>query len=146
MKKILFIFISFVLFNLGFLNRVNCGLTQEVEVVEPKVSKEVGNLSFPIPYIPVLKDLNYQSDKSALFKTGNFLTGTLVFTGRYSGSSLVEFFRIQMKAQGWEEIGSFASKVIFLAFKRPEGYAFISISEGTLFTETRIVAVLSGVK
>lgn len=139
-------FILFIIFISLFWGKINLSLAQEVEVVEPKVSEEVGNLSFPIPYVPVLKDLNYQPEKSALFKTSNFLTGTLVFTGRYSGSSLVEFFRVQMKAQGWEEIGSFASKVIFLAFKRTEGYAFVSISEGILSTEVRIVAVLSGVK
>lgn len=143
MKKIFFLWIIFFLFSL-ILKKTNLVWAQEPEVKEPEKVQEVGNLTFPLPYIPMLKDLNYQPDKSALFKTGNFLTGTLVFTGRYSSSSLVEFFKIQMKSQGWEEIGSFASKIIFLAFKRPEGYAFITISEGTFSTEVRIVAVLSG--
>ncbi|MCX8042246.1 MAG: hypothetical protein N3A56_07115 [Thermodesulfobacteriaceae bacterium] len=145
MKKILLSFIFFLfIFNPFFLERINFSLAQEIG--EPKVAEEVKNLNYPIPYIPVLKDLNYKPERSALLKTENFLTGTLVFTGRYSGSSLVEFYRVQMRAQGWEEIGSFASKVIFLAFRRPEGYAFISISEGMILTEVRIVTILSGIK
>lgn len=143
MKKIIF-FIFFLFFNLFFLEEINFSLAQEV--IESKVAEEIKDLNYPIPYIPVLKDLNYKPEKSALLKTENFLTGTLVFTGRYSGSSLVEFYRVQMRAQGWEEIGSFASKVIFLAFRRPEGYAFISISEGMFLTEVRILTILSGIK
>lgn len=97
---------------------------------------------YPVPFIPVLKDLRYDSDKSALLKTGSHITGMLVFKGNYSSKSLVEFYRVQMKNQGWEEVGSFSSKITFIAFSRPEGQAFIAISEGFFFTELRIVVIL----
>lgn len=97
---------------------------------------------YPVPFIPVLKDLRYDSDKSALLKTGSHIAGMLVFKGNYSSKSLVEFYRVQMKNQGWEEVGSFSSKITFIAFSRPEGQAFIAISEGFFFTELRIVVIL----
>lgn len=97
---------------------------------------------YPVPFIPVLKDLRYDGDKSALLKTGFHITGMLVFKGNYSSKSLVEFYRVQMKNQGWEEVGSFSSKITFIAFSRPEGQAFIAISEGLFLTELRIVVIL----
>jgi hypothetical protein len=71
------------------------------------------------------------------------LTGMLVYKGRYKAKDLVDFFRTQMASQGWHEVGSFTSKMTFLAYKRPEGTAFISITEGPFYTEVRIVVVLS---
>jgi len=118
--------------------------TPEITEIKPEEKKDL--VYFPIPYIPVLKDLEYQSEKSALLRTGDTLTGMIVFRGNYSPKSLVEFYRVQMKNQGWEEVGSFSSKVIFIAYKRPEGTAFISVSEGWYYTELRIVVILSKVK
>jgi len=147
MKKFLIIlFINFFIFSLTFAQE-----KPNVEVVTPQ-AEEVKSLEkkdliyFPVPFIPVLKDLDYQPEKSALLRTGNILTGMLVFRGNYSPKSLVEFYKVQMVNQGWEEIGSFSSKIIFLAYKRPEGTAFISVSEGWYYTELRIVVMLSQIK
>jgi hypothetical protein len=147
MKKLLIIFfINFFVFFLAFAQE-----KPKVEVVTPQAeevkSPEKKDLTyFPVPFIPVLKDLDYQAEKSALLRTGDLLTGMLVFRGNYSPKSLVEFYKVQMVNQGWEEIGSFSSKIIFLAYKRPEGTAFISVSEGWYYTELRIVVILSQVK
>lgn len=116
------------------------------EVITPDRIETTADITYPIPHIPVLKGLDYQPNQSALLKTGNLLTGMLVFKSSYKPSSLVEFYRTQMKAQGWEEIGSFTSKTTFLAFRRPDGQAFIGISEGWISTEVRIIVFLSGVK
>lgn len=113
-------------------------VSKEVEVTGQ--SKDL--VYYPVPYVPVLKDLRYDSERSALLKTGSYITGMLVFKGNYSPKSLVEFYRVQMKNQGWEEIGSFTSKITFIAFSRPEGQAFIAISEGLFLTELRIVVIL----
>jgi len=58
---------------------------------------------------------------------------------------LIEFYRTQMRLQGWEEVGAFSSKINFLSFRRPEGTAFVIISEGMFSTELRIVVMLQGV-
>ncbi|AIH04582.1 MULTISPECIES: hypothetical protein [Thermodesulfobacterium] len=118
------------------------------EVID--VTKEVnvtGNnpdlVYYPVPFIPVLKDLSYQGEQSALLKTDKIITGMLVFKGNYKANSLLEFYRVQMKNNGWEEVGSFTSKITFVAYKRPEGHAFISVSEGYFSTELRIVIIFN---
>jgi len=152
MKKFLLIILSSLfLFSVAFAQEKTAQENTKVEVVTPKAEevkttekKEL--IYFPVPFVPVLKDLEYQAEKSALLKTGRVLTGMLVFRGNYSPKSLVEFYKVQMVNQGWEEIGAFSSKVIFIAYKRPEGTAFISISQGWYYTELRIVVMLTQVK
>ena len=147
MKKFLiFIFINLFIFSIVFAQE-----KPNVEVITPqaeevKSQKMKDLIYFPVPYIPVLKDLEYQAENSALLRTGEVLTGMLVFKGKYTLKSLVEFYKVQMKNQGWEEIGAFSSKITFIAYKRPEGTAFISISQGWYYAELRIVVMLTGVK
>lgn len=119
---------------------------ERVEVITPEKIEAKEEISYPIPNVPVLKGLNYQPSESAILKTGGMLTGMLVFKGNYKTSALVEFYRVQMKANGWQEIGSFTSKTTFLAFKRPEGQAFINISESWYQTELRIIVFVTSVK
>lgn len=147
MKKFLiFIFINLFIFSIVFAQE-----KPNVEVITPQAeevkSQKIKDLIyFPVPYIPVLKDLEYQAENSALLRTGGVLTGLLVFKGKYTLKSLVEFYKVQMVNQGWEEIGAFSSKITFIAYKRPEGTAFISISQGWYYAELRIVVMLTGVK
>lgn len=142
MLRALFLFL--ILFLTIFLTS---GFPQEkVEVVTPEKIEATSEITYPIPHIPILRGFDYQPNQSALLKTGTLLTGMLVFKGNYKASSLVEFYRAQMKAQGWEEIGSFTSTTTFLAFRRPDGQAFIGITEGWINTEVRIIVFLSGVK
>jgi len=147
MKKFLiFIFINLFIFSIVFAQE-----EPNVEVITPqaeevKSQKMKDLIYFPVPYIPVLKDLEYQAENSALLRTGEVLTGMLVFKGKYTLKSLVEFYKVQMRNQGWEEIGAFSSKITFIAYKRPEGTAFISISQGWYYAELRIVVMLTGVK
>jgi len=144
-------FLLFVFINFFIVSTVFAQEKSNVEVVIPKAeevktqkTKEL--IYFPVPFIPVLKDLEYQAEKSALLRTGKILTGMLVFRGNYKPNSLIEFYKVQMKNHGWEEIGAFSSKVTFIAYKRPEGTAFISISQGWYYTELRIVVMLNQIK
>jgi len=147
MKKFLiFIFINFFIFSIVFAQE-----KPNVEVIPPQAEEVKSQkmkvlIYFPVPYIPVLKDLEYQAENSALLRTGEVLTGMLVFKGKYTLKSLVEFYKVQMRNQGWEEIGAFSSKITFIAYKRPEGTAFISISQGWYYAELRIVVMLTGIK
>ncbi len=149
MKK--FLFLVFIFINFSFYSLIYAQEKPQIEVITPettqiKPEEKKDLIYFPIPYIPILKDLEYQPEKSALLRTGDILTGMLVFKGTYSPKALVDFYKVQMKNQGWEEVGSFSSKVIFIAYKRPEGTAFISISQGWYNTELRIVIILSKIK
>lgn len=139
LRKVTILIISFLIliFSQAYGQEV-IDISKEIEVTGQ--SKDL--VYYPVPFIPVLKDLRYDSDKSALLKTGAHITGMLVFKGNYSSKSLVEFYRVQMKNQGWEEVGSFSSKITFIAFSRPEGQAFVAISEGFFLTELRIVVIL----
>ena len=124
--------------------KVEVSSPEQVEVVSPK--EKTSPIYYPIPFIPVMTELNYQADKSAIFKTGKVLTGMLVFSGRLKSNALVEFYRAQMPLQGWEEVGVFSSKINFLSFRRPEGTAFVIISDGMFSTEVRIVVMLQGIR
>lgn len=147
MKKILIVlFIYLFSFSIVFAQekpKVEV-ITPEAEEVKSREKKDL--IYFPVPFIPVLKDLDYQPEKSALLRLGDILTGMLVFRGNYSPNSLIEFYKTQMVNQGWEEIGAFSSKTTFMAYKRPEGSAFISVSQGWYYTELRVVIMLSQVK
>ena len=100
-------------------------------------------IQFPVPFIPVLSDFNYISSESAILKTPKILTGILVYKAKYKIEDLVNFYKTQMISQGWEEIGTFISKTNFLAYKRPEGTAFIRIKSESFNTEIRIVVILT---
>jgi hypothetical protein len=148
MKKVIaLISASFLL--LSFTNlyaqdaKVEVSAPERVEVVQPK--EKTSPVYFPIPYVPVMTELGYKPDKSAIFKSGKVLTGMLVFSGNIKSSALIEFYRTQMRLQGWEEVGAFSSRINFLSFRRPEGTAFVIISEGMFSTELRIVVMLQGV-
>jgi hypothetical protein len=149
MKKVIALFSASFLFALSFTNlyaqepKVEVSTPERVEVVQPK--EKTSPVYYPIPYVPVLTELGYKPDKSAIFKSGKVLTGMLVFSGNIKSSALVEFYRTQMRLQGWEEVGAFSSKINFLSFRRPEGTAFVIISEGMISTELRIVVMLQGV-
>lgn len=141
MKKFILIFI--ILCVLG----INQALAKEqVEVITPEKIEAQEEITYPVPNIPVLKGLSYQAEESAILKTSGTVTGMLVFKGNYKSASLVEFYRVQMRNRGWEEVGSFTSKTTFLAFRRPEGQAFISISEGWINSTVRIIFFLTGVR
>ncbi len=141
-KKILIIFFGLFLFLSGNL----FAQEDKVEVITPEKIEAQSDIVYPIPNIPVLKGLSYQPSDSAILKTGGIITGILVFKGNYKASDLVEFYRVQMKTLGWQEVGSFTSQTTFLAFKRQDGQAFISIKEGWVQTDVRIIVFLTGVK
>jgi len=111
------------------------------KVSKKKTSEQL--IQFPVPYIPVLSDFNYVSDESAILKTSQTLTGILVYKTKYKIKDIVNFYKTQMISQGWKEIGIFISKTNFLAYKRPEGTAFISIKSESFNTEIRIVIILT---
>jgi hypothetical protein len=148
MKKVIALISAFYLL-LSFTNlyaqesKVEVSSPERVEIVQPK--EKTSPVYYPLPYVPVLTELDYKPDKSAIFKSGKVLTGMLVFSGNIKSSALIEFYRTQMRLQGWEEVGAFSSKINFLSFRRPEGTAFVIISEGMISTELRIVVMLHGV-
>jgi len=146
MKKFFIFLFTIALLFLGIANK---GYAQKAELKNqpsksPKVQKPL--FYYPVPFIPVLKDMEYVAEKSAVLKTPDLVTGMLVFKGNYSAKSLLNFYKVQMKNNGWKEVGSFTSKISFIAYERPEGTAFISISEGLISTELRIVVILNKLK
>ena len=149
MKRFIALISALLLLSLSWANlyaeepKVEVSSPERVEVIQPK--EKSSPIYYPIPYIPVMTELSYNSDKSAILKTGKVLTGMLVFSGNIKSSALIDFYRTQMRLQGWEEVGAFSSKINFLSFRRPEGTAFVIISEGMFSTELRIVVMLQGV-
>ncbi len=154
MKKIsaLILIFCLIFYAISFAKETNSETNSTAKVITQKAEKVKNSktkeplIYYPVPYIPVLKDLRYDADNSAILKSGNVITGMLVFKGNYSAKSLIDFYRVQMKNNGWKEIGSFSSKITFIAYKRPGGSAFISVSEGYFSSELRIVVILTETK
>ena len=139
--KIFIKFLSFFVIMFAIIS-INITYTKTFAKVSKKnTSKQL--IQFPVPFIPILSDFNYVAGESAILKTPKTLTGILVYKTKYKIKDIVNFYKTQMISQGWKEIGIFISKTNFLAYKRPEGTAFISIKGESFSTEIRIVVILT---
>ncbi len=92
------------------------------------------------PDIVIPKDLSLDQNKSMLVHTKNYVGGVLVAKGRVKASSLEEFFKNQLRARGWDLVGSIYYRNILLAFKRPNGFCMIYITGSSFNTEVQIWA------
>ncbi len=97
---------------------------------------------FPLPDVPVLKDMELQEDKSAILETKQLIIKLLDYRCNYKTSALVKFFRTQMKLRGWQEVGVLSSKITLLVFKKDSNVVFITISEGTFSTDVKIYGMI----
>ncbi len=140
---VLLLILFFSVCSLSFAKNFNNSTLVPKNKTKKTLKNKESLIYYPVPYIPVLKDMKYDSDNSAILKSGNTIIGMLVFRGSYTAKDLIDFYKVQMKNNGWKEIGSFSSKITFIAYKRPGGSAFISVSEGYFSTELRIVVILT---
>lgn len=90
------------------------------------------------PDIVVPRGMSVVQSKSMVVNTSSFVGGVLTLRGRIKVESLIEFFKNQLEARGWELAGSIHYKNTLLAFQRPNGSCIVYISEPGMGITTEI--------
>jgi len=97
--------------------------------------------STDLPDLVLPRELKIVQEKTLLVRTPSYVGGLITARGRVTRDSLVTFFRKQLAARGWKEMGYIKYKNVLLAFRRPNGSCFIYItSSGLGGLEVRIWA------
>jgi len=94
---------------------------------------------YEFPDLPIPIELERADDKTIMIKTSGFQGGILVYKGRVTVASLVEFFTKSMPRHGWVLDGTLNAKRSFLAFsKGHNAYCLIQIYEGRMGLKTEV--------
>lgn len=87
-------------------------------------------------------ELKFKSNKSFVYETPQFKTGSLIFRKFWLDSgSLVDFFTFHMEKDNWKLVNSFRGKESMLNFSKPEKTCAIKIVEkwyGVTEVEVRV--------
>jgi hypothetical protein len=106
---------------------------------ETATSSAVANVMYEFPDLPIPIELEKVEDKTIMIKTSGFQGGILVYKGRVTVVSLVEFFTKSMPSHGWVLNGTLNAKQSFLAFsKGHNAYCLIQIYEGRMGFKTEV--------
>jgi hypothetical protein len=106
---------------------------------ETASSSDAADIMYEFPDLPIPIELERVKDKTIMIKTSGFQGGILVYRGRVTVSSLVEFFTKSMPNHGWVLEGTLNAKRSFLAFsKGRNGYCLIQIYEGQMGFKTEV--------
>ena len=97
------------------------------------------NVIYEFPDLPIPIELEKVEDKTIMIKTSGFQGGILVYKGRVTVVSLVEFFTKSMPGHGWVLDGTLNAKRSFLSFsKGHNAYCLIQICEGRMGFKTEV--------
>lgn len=110
---------------------------------ESKQSKESEEVSMPLYYdfkdVPVPRKLKLQKEKSFVFRTNEFTTGILAFSGKVESESLISYFISKMPDDAWSFLSSFKSTKNILFFHKEDRFCIITISSRAFRTDVEIV-------
>jgi hypothetical protein len=110
---------------------------------ESQQSKETEEASISLYYdfkdVPVPKELKLQKEKSFVFRTNEFSTGILTFSGRVESDSLVSYFINKMPDDGWRFLSSFKSTKNILFFHKENRFCIITIISKAFGTDLEIL-------
>jgi hypothetical protein len=110
---------------------------------ESKQSKETEEVSIPRYYdfkdVPVPKELKLQQEKSFVFRTNEFTTGILAFSGKVESESLISYFINKMPDDAWSFLSSFKSTKDILFFHKEDRFCIITISSKAFRTNVEIL-------
>ena len=92
------------------------------EVKEISLNKRL-QISIPIP-----ENSMYLTDKTIIFGEGSRFTGVLYLIHETSADEVVEFYRVNMRDEGWSEIAIVRSDFILLNFDKEDRFATIKVN------------------
>lgn len=138
-------FIAALIFYLPNFLLTSCAQTSSAqwesspEFPETASSSDTANIMYDFPNLPIPLELKRMEDKTIMIKTSGFQGGILVYNGRVTVSSLVEFFTKSMSKHGWVLEGTLNAKRSFLAFsKGRNAYCLIQIYEIQMGFKTEV--------
>ncbi len=138
-------FISALILYLPFFLLTSCAQMSpapgesSTEFSETATSSEAANVMYEFPDLPIPTELERVDGKTIMIKTSGFQGGILVYKGRVTVVSLVEFFTKSMPKHGWVLNGTLNAKRSFLAFsKGGNSHCFIQIREGQIGFKTEV--------
>jgi hypothetical protein len=100
---------------------------------------EAASVTYEFPDLPIPIELERVEDRTIMIKTVGFQGGILVFKGRVTVVSLMEFFTKSMPRHGWVLDGTLNAKRSFLAFsKERNAYCLIQIYEAQMGFKTEV--------
>jgi len=92
------------------------------EVKEVSLDKRL-QISIPIP-----KNSMYLTDKSVIFGEGDRFTGVLYLIHDAPAEEIVEFYRVEMRDNGWMELAIVRSNFILMNFDKEDRFATIKVT------------------
>lgn len=138
-------FISALILYLPFFLLTSCAQTSSAPgesttgFSQTAPGSEAASVIYEFPDLPIPIELEKVEDKTIMIKTVGFQGGILVFKGRVTVVSLVEFFTKSMPRHGWILDGTLNAKRSFLAFsKGHNAYCLIQIYEGQMGFKTEV--------
>ena len=106
---------------------------------ETAISSDAANVIYDFPDIPIPIELERVEDKTIMIKTSGFQGGILVYKGRVTVVSLMEFFTKSMPIHGWVLDGTLNAKRSFLAFsKGSNAHCLIQVYDGSMGFKTEV--------
>ncbi len=138
-------FVSALILYLPFFLLTSCAKTSSAPgesstgFSETAPGSEAASVIYEFQDLPIPIELEKVEDKTIMIKTVGFQGGILVFQGRVTVASLMEFFTKSMPNHGWVLDGTLNAKRSFLAFsKRGNSHCFIQIYEGRMGFKTEV--------
>jgi len=141
------ILMGVVLYVLAFVFISGCATQTLSEKTTPleesQQSKESKEVSIPFYYdfkdVPVPKKLKLQKEKSFVFRTNEFTTGILSFSGKVEAESLISYFINKMPDDAWSFLSSFKSTKDILFFHKEDRFCIITINSKAFRTNVEIL-------
>ena len=106
----------------SFMNSSDGNTGSASEIKDISVNKRL-QISIPIP-----EDSKYLTDKTIIFGEGERFTGVLYLVHETSADEVVEFYRVNMRDDGWSEISIVRSDFILLNFDKEDRFATIKVN------------------
>jgi hypothetical protein len=104
-----------------------------------KDEKPVAPMYYEFKNILIPGELKEIKDKTSIVNSSDTESGTMLFNGSVDESSLVIFFKTNMKKDGWQLVSYFKSSfATSLLFHTDNKWCLISISEEVYMTDVRI--------
>ena len=103
-------------------NLMNDSDESSSEIKEISLNKRL-QISIPIP-----ENSRYITDKTIIFGEGSRFTGVLYLIHDISADEVVEFYRVNMRDDGWSEIAIVRSDFILLNFDKEDKFATIKVN------------------
>ncbi len=132
------------LFAFLLLAGAGCSTDKKAETFFEETEGQEVEASGPAPIYYDFKDISIPAElslvrkKSFVYSTPTFTAGVLVFEGRVTGNSLVNYFSSSMAKDGWVLRSSFRYGRVILIFEKGERSCLIGIEESTLTSQVEV--------